>query len=560
MYQALYRVWRPQTFADVVGQEHVTKTLQNALLLQKTSHAYLFSGPRGTGKTSAAKILAKAVNCQMMPVAEPCNECPACLGISDGSIPDVIEIDAASNNGVEEIRDIRDKVKYAPNAVPFKVYIIDEVHMLSIGAFNALLKTLEEPPKHVIFILATTEPHKIPLTIISRCQRFDFKRITAASIVNRMKFIADESNLRYEEKALHIIAQAASGGMRDALSLLDQAVSFSTDLVTVEDALTVTGSVSQNYLNKLVRAIDEKNIADALAVLEKVVFEGKDPARLIEDLIFYFRDLLLYKTAPNLEESLERALLDDDFVELAKSIQPESIYDYMDILNKTQQDMKFSNHARIYLEVCLVKLCEVKTQQTVSDLAGAQDLLSKIANLEKEIEHLKTNRPQVEETPKSEPARRTARATKGFQANTRAIREVLKEATREDLNAVKSRWGNLLEMLNSRQMRSQSALLIDAEPAAASSTTFILKFKYEIHCKMAMENQKFIDIISSLLEEIMRKRLRFIGVPEDQWLHIREEFLQSQNEEDGESDEKQEDPLIAEARKLVGPDLLEIKN
>ena len=203
-YQALYRVWRPQNFIDVVGQEHVTKTLQNALLQDKISHAYLFSGPRGTGKTSAAKILAKTVNCERAPIEEPCNECSACRGITDGSIPDVIEIDAASNNGVEEIRDIRDKVKFAPTSVRYKVYIIDEVHMLSIGAFNALLKTLEEPPKHVIFILATTEPHKIPLTILSRCQRFDFKRITAQSIVKRMELIAKETGVDYEENAFKL--------------------------------------------------------------------------------------------------------------------------------------------------------------------------------------------------------------------------------------------------------------------------------------------------------------------------------------------------------------------
>lgn len=210
-----------------------------------------------------------------MPIAEPCNECPACLGITDGSVPDVIEIDAASNNGVEEIRDIRDKVKYTPNAVKYKVYIIDEVHMLTIGAFNALLKTLEEPPKHVIFILATTEPHKIPLTIISRCQRFDFKRITSQDIAGRMSHIANETSLEYDEKALQIIARAAEGGMRDALSLLDQAISFSTGKVTVEDALTVTGSISQNSLNRLARAVHNKDVSKHSALLRSCSCRGR---------------------------------------------------------------------------------------------------------------------------------------------------------------------------------------------------------------------------------------------------------------------------------------------
>ncbi|EGS4843797.1 DNA polymerase III subunit gamma/tau, partial [Listeria monocytogenes] len=244
-YQALYRVFRPQSFQDVVGQEHVTKTLKNAIVQNKTSHAYLFSGPRGTGKTSAAKIFAKAINCEHGHDGEPCNECEICKGTTDGSIPDVLEIDAASNNGVEEIRDIREKVKYAPTVAKYKVYIIDEVHMLSTGAFNALLKTLEEPPKHVIFILATTEPHKLPLTIISRVQRFDFKRITTQDIIGRLKFILEEEKIPYDEKALMIVARAAEGGMRDALSLLDQVISYGSEEVTVEDALEITGSVAQ---------------------------------------------------------------------------------------------------------------------------------------------------------------------------------------------------------------------------------------------------------------------------------------------------------------------------
>lgn len=559
-YQALYRVWRPQSFADVVGQEHVTRTLQNALLQQKTSHAYLFSGPRGTGKTSAAKILAKAVNCEKMPISEPCNECAACLGIMDGSNQDVIEFDAASNSRVEEMRDVLDKVNFAPNSVPYKVYIIDEVHMLSISAFNALLKTLEEPPQHVIFILATTEPHKIPLTIISRCQRFDFKRITAQDIVGRMTHIATESGLQFDEKALHVIARAAEGGMRDALSLLDQAVSFSENGVTVEDALAVTGSVAQSYLNQLGQAMYEKDIPNALEALEELMRQGKDPARFVEDLILYFRDMLLYKTAPNLEESLERAMLDEEFTTLSKVILPEQIYEYIDILNKTQQEMRFSNHARIYLEVCLVKLCQMENKASVANDSSVQELFAKIDILEKEISSLKKNRPTGEEVAKSQPSKKPARSTMKYRANTRMIKEVLKEATREDLNTIKSRWGDLLDMLNSRQMRSQSALLNDAEPAAASPDAFVLKFKYEIHCQMAVENHKLIETISEFLKEMSGKEYRFVGVPEEQWSEIREEFLQTQTENGEHGEEENEDPLIAEAMKLVGADLIEIKN
>ena len=567
-YQALYRVWRPQNFIDVVGQEHVTKTLQNALLQEKISHAYLFSGPRGTGKTSAAKILAKAVNCEKAPISEPCNECAACRGITDGSIPDVLEIDAASNNGVEEIRDIRDKVKYAPSSVPYKVYIIDEVHMLSIGAFNALLKTLEEPPKHVIFILATTEPHKIPLTIISRCQRFDFRRITSQSIVNRMKLIVEQSGVNCEEKALQMIARAADGGMRDALSLLDQAISYSNEIVTVDDALTVTGAVSQGFLNRLSKAILDADTVTGLQALDELLLAGKDSNRFIEDFIFFYRDMLLYKTAPNLEESLERVLLDDEFRDLAESYKNEHIYELINVLNKTQQDMRWTNHPRIFLEVAIVKLCQMHSntisQQGSLDIPEVKSLVEKISMLEQEISQLKEKGVTVTTEVPIQQKKMPRAGKKGFQAPVGKITETLKTATKQELQSVKGNWGAMLNALVQNQMRSQAALLNEAEPVAASPNTIVIKFKYEIHCQMALDNGKFIETITNSLYQLLGKRYNLLGVPEEQWMKIREDFLNSsyhlESSDEEEGIKSQDNPVVSEAIKLFGEDLLEVKD
>ncbi|MFP7736902.1 DNA polymerase III subunit gamma/tau [Priestia aryabhattai] len=559
-YQALYRVYRPQSFNDVVGQQHIIKTLQNALVQEKFSHAYLFSGPRGTGKTTAAKILAKAVNCEKAPIAEPCNECATCRGITDGSISDVIEIDAASNNGVDEIRDIRDKVKYAPSAVRYKVYIIDEVHMLSIGAFNALLKTLEEPPAHVIFILATTEPHKIPLTIISRCQRFDFKRISPEDIVYRMKEVLGSEELEVSEDALYEIAKASEGGMRDALSLLDQAISYSTEKVSLEDVLSITGAVSQAFIVKIVQAIFDENIVEALDSVESLIKNGKDPARFVEDLIFYYRDVLLYQASEENVYLLEKAAVNEEFKELSSKMDSAFIYKVIAELNQTQQEMKWSNHPRVLLEVALVKLAQSSTSQ--DGTLPYQDILQKMNQMEAELQQLKEKGIQVDHTTQAAQIdkKQTRQARSQYKTPVGKVNEVLKNATRQNLETIKRSWAQVLDTLKQQNKASHAALLSNSEPVASSDQSFILKFKYEIHCKMASENNNNVrDNLENILYTLIGSKREMVAIPESEWDKIREEFLQGQQSDGSSNQPREEDPVVAEAKKLFGEDLIEIQ-
>ncbi|MGG1369088.1 DNA polymerase III subunit gamma/tau [Priestia megaterium] len=559
-YQALYRVYRPQSFNDVVGQQHIIKTLQNALVQEKFSHAYLFSGPRGTGKTTAAKILAKAVNCEKAPIAEPCNECATCRGITDGSISDVIEIDAASNNGVDEIRDIRDKVKYAPSAVRYKVYIIDEVHMLSIGAFNALLKTLEEPPAHVIFILATTEPHKIPLTIISRCQRFDFKRISPEDIVYRMKEVLGSEELEVSEDALYEIAKASEGGMRDALSLLDQAISYSTEKVSLEDVLSITGAVSQSFIVKIVQAIFNKNIVEALDSVESLIKNGKDPARFVEDLIFYYRDVLLYQASEENAYLLEKAAVNEEFKELSSKMDSAFIYKVIAELNQTQQEMKWSNHPRVLLEVALVKLAQSSTNQ--ESALPYQDILQKMNQMEAELQQLKEKGIQVDHTAQAVQTekKQTRQSRSQYKTPVGKVNEVLKNATRQNLETIKRSWAQVLDTLKQQNKASHAALLSNSEPVASSDQSFILKFRYEIHCKMASENNNNVrDNLENILYTLIGSKREMVAIPESEWDKVREEFLQGQQSDGSSGQPQEEDPVVAEAKKLFGEDLIEIQ-
>lgn len=570
-------MYRPQSFEEMSGQQHVKQTLQNALLHQKTTHAYLFSGPRGTGKTSAAKIFAKALNCENGPAKEPCNTCPTCISITEGSNTDVTEFDAASNSRVEEMRDIIERVHVAPSNAKFKVYIIDEVHMLSNSAFNALLKTLEEPPSHVVFILATTEPHKLPLTIISRCQRFDFKPITSLEIVERMKTVLLDTNIEAEDNALKIIAQAAAGGMRDALSMLDQAVSFSGQSITAENALLVTGSIGESIFYELAQALLEKDAGGTLSLLENLIREGKDVGRLAEDLITFFRDLLLLKTAPTLTDLLEIISEDVRFVELAERFDVDQLYGFIDILAKTQQEMRFSNHAKVYLESALLKMTQVQSKSGMQTNEIAPQIEQKITQLEQLVNDLQqqlasgVRNPYTQDQP-APPKRGGGSNTRAIKIPTGKVHEILQDATKEDVHMIREQWANMMNTLQ----KSHAALLDETEPVAASRNAFVLKFKYEIHCLMASENPTLRSSLSNALQQFTGKPYEVIYVPEDSWLTIREEFIKKHQlskqpqassgltEDVMDSnpssyiEEEQVDPIVAEAEKLFGKEFIEI--
>ena len=520
-YQALYRKWRPQKFEDMVGQTAVTKTLKNAIIHHKTSHAYLFTGPRGTGKTSAAKIFAKAINCLNPKDGEPCNDCLLCKGITEGTIGDVIEIDAASNNGVEEIRDIRDKARYAPTQATYKVYIIDEVHMLSTGAFNALLKTLEEPPKNVIFILATTEPHKIPATIISRTQRFDFRRITNDEIIQRLRYILEQEEIAYEEEALSVIARCANGGMRDALSLLDQVISFSDDKVSFEQAIQVSGSLTDDLMIEFVRLLTQQQAQAALLQLQDLLLLGKEASRLIEEWLEFSRDLLVAKQTGDMIGRSEA------FVAFAKEVEEAFLYRFMDALNQTQQEMRFTTKPTISLEVFTIKMA-----QPVVAIAGQEAPANQeyVSHLEQQLQSLQQQMSQLLQgqgvaVPKKAPSTPQAKSST-YKPNIGEVYKVLDAATRKDLIFIRELWGDLLQMLST----TQRALLKASEPVAASPNGFVLKFDYEILCQRAQESLELHEDIARHCQTLAQYPGNFVSVTGEQWAQIRQDYLRDKKE------------------------------
>jgi DNA polymerase-3 subunit gamma/tau len=570
-YQALYRVWRPQTFADVVGQDVITQTLRNAVASNMTSHAYLFSGPRGTGKTSCAKILAKAVNCLNPHDGEPCNECEICKAANENRLNDVIEIDAASNNGVEEIRDIRDKVKYAPTEAKFKVYIIDEVHMLSQGAFNALLKTLEEPPENVMFILATTEPQKIPATIISRTQSFTFRRISRQDILDRMELILNDKQIEYDEEALNIIAASAEGGMRDALSILDQALSFGDDKLTLNNAQEVTGALSNEQIVAYMTAVAENKPADALTSLYNILSSGRSAIRFTEMIIRVCRNLILYNSNSDLSNQMDTTIMTKEMLSIADKFDNDRLFYIVDQVSNTQRNLKNSNQTDVYMEILTVKISEPKIESTdnptsapavSADNEDVDRLNDEVQKLKSEIKNIAAQ-PATATTNSAAPVKPVHKnVNKKSRLNKTAIYKVLSSATKQDLNAAKDIWPDVMNMLSV----TQRAMMRVSEPVAACTDGLVMAFDYPMWYEQAQEDQDLLDSLTDDVSKLMKKDVQIVMVPKDDWPTIRQEYISSNIDLDNNNDVKSKpeastsDSTVDEAVKLFGEDNVDIKN
>ncbi|MBM7567665.1 DNA polymerase III subunit gamma/tau [Paenibacillus sacheonensis] len=588
---ALYRAWRPQTFQDMVGQQHIIQTLQNAIREDRVSHAYLFNGPRGTGKTTTAKVLAKAINCESGPSPEPCNICDACRGITAGTVMDVVEIDAASNRGIDEIRDIRDKVRYAPSEVRTKVYIIDEVHMLTSEAFNALLKTLEEPPAHVIFILATTEPHKLPATIISRCQRFDFRQVSLPEQTTRLRRICDDEGISADEDALAYIARLSDGGMRDAISLLEQVSAYGGEHISLNDAVDVTGGLAAEQFEQLAEAVRDRNAGAILPLVEGLMQAGKSADKCLENLVYYFRDLLVLKLAPQGKAATERIVDQDKYRQMASSFSSELLFRMIDVLNQYQLEIRHAALPQTIFEVALMKICTLQesggqrlVDGSVSSEAAASSSGGEIQRLQQRIDTLERRIEQLIQTGLKADAgaaqdQGSARGGGSRGSNNfgksgsggglgNSIARVkldpfLAAAESQATGQVRMKWADILQRVKGHNI-STHAWFVNGDPVSAAENTILVAFKNSIH-RETTEKPANRDVIEQVLQEVYNRPVRLATVMLKEWQTAAEKGPAPADEltllqEDERAGPPPEPEWVEEAVKLFGEDLVVIED
>lgn len=542
-YKALYREWRPKRFDDVVGQEHITTTLKNQILSDRIAHAYLFCGTRGTGKTSTAKVMAKALNCLKPNEGEPCNECEMCTKINSGLAIDITELDAASNNGVDKIRDIIDDVQYPPQEARHKIYIMDEVHMLSQGAVNAFLKTLEEPPKNVVFILATTDPQKLPITILSRCQRFDFKRIGNDEIVGRLRSIVKNQGVFCDDRSLNLIARVSDGAMRDSLSILDQAISMGDGKVDYSELVGMLGLVTNENLFDMTDGIIERNIERTMQTIEKIVLSGKDIHLFIKDLIAHYRNLLMTKVTNNPEDVLDMAEENIEMIrEQANRIRIEEIMRAIRILQEAEESSRISKQARVYLELAAIKMCKIeydtskevllarinKIEELIRSgkIRAIQDSASQSGN-ENSISDIKAMPSKIakkvllpdEETKTSNPHNEHCNVT---------------------INDIKRAWKDILEGFKARRSMVIYASLVTGRPVACNNGVIEIEYEEQYSFnKIRLEKGDNPKLVNEVFSEVLKDKVV-----------VRYKVIKSESNEERST----EDMLMG----VLGPDVLEI--